>query len=560
MKMNHYKNRYLRLLILFLSVGSLSSCIEDKGNYDYQEINSVTIAGINDAATPYAVELGGILQITPELTFSQGESEDFKYEWHVMSDLSPYNSKGILSKERNLNVVVGGLITSSGTYNLMYCVTNLTTGVRYDHVFKLLVQDKTLTGYIMLCERGNDSFDLELISLFRDTLTQYHNALDLFDSELPRTGRKPLDLLCYGDQISPSMANTTTQKKYAVWVLTDKSTDRVRVENLEYDPSFNISGIALTFDPKYRPADGNLVAEKMFSIAAQPASSGRNYMLYGGNFYFYNFSPGTWYYSAPVNKNSLTDEPYKVAPYVAQLSTMLGGILFDETNNRFVIHMADVMGNSDRVLCTQRLVDAEGDYFQWENPNYRLVYMGNRNASNCFAVVKNVSTGGYELLQFASSAKVVEGSIVNDVSKLGRADFPAGFKAEEIKHFAYSYRTNVNTLPYLYCATDDKVYKVYTNTMAVTDVTDQVLPAGHKISKLKTSNIRFARTDLLVVASYDPNGTAGQNGQLAFYEVETATGDLKLAKHPITPTSSGYQIDMKWTGFGKIINVDYKNP
>lgn len=95
---------------------------------------------------------------------------------------------------------------------------------------------------------------------------------------------------------------------------------------------------------------------------------------------------------------------------------------------------------------------------------------------------------------------------------------------------------------------------------AFEDVTAQVLPAGHKISKMKSSSVRFDRSDLIVVASYNPDGTPGENGQLALYEVEDGTGNLKLAKHPIQPTGAGYQIDMKWTGFGKIINVDYKRP
>jgi hypothetical protein len=108
---------------------------------------------------------------------------------------------------------------------------------------------------------------------------------------------------------------------------------------------------------------------------------------------------------------------------------------------------------------------------------------------------------------------------------------------------------------------EDRVYRINTQAMdAFVDVTSQVLPAGHKISKMKSSSVRFDRNNLIVVASYDPNGTPGENGQLALYEVEDGTGNLILAKHPVQPTADGYQTDMKWTGFGKIINVDYKQP
>jgi hypothetical protein len=183
--------------------------------------------------------------------------------------------------------------------------------------------------------------------------------------------------------------------------------------------------------------------------------------------------------------------------------------------------------------------------------------MDNRTVSGSgYAVVKNVGTGRYELLQMSIALGVVGGTLESMASQQGKAEFPAGINLDDIKFYAYH-----TTLPYLYLATEDKVYRVNTTTMAaLEDITTQVLPAGHKISKLKSSAVRFSRTNLIVVASYSPNGQAGQNGQLAFYSVEDGTGNLILAKHPASPTASGYQIDMKWTGFGKIINVDYKQP
>ncbi|MDR0866142.1 MAG: hypothetical protein LBO74_14600, partial [Candidatus Symbiothrix sp.] len=226
------------------------------------------------------------------------------------------------------------------------------------------------------------------------------------------------------------------------------------------------------------------------------------------------------------------------------------------TNNRFEFHQASstqLAGNSNYVLRTTRLTG--GNYFNWQDPDYRLVYMDTRNGSTNrdlatgYAIVKNVVKGKYEFLQMSITSMAA-------ASQLGKAEFPEGLPLENIKHFAYHL-----TLPYLYCATEDKVYRINTLTMnTFEDITSQVLPAGHQISKMKSSSVRFDRNNLIVVASYDPNGAPGENGQLALYEVEDGTGNLILAKHPIEPTVDGYQIDMKWTGFGKIMNVDYKKP
>jgi hypothetical protein len=555
MKINNFKNETITGLIVFLFSITFTSCVEDTGNYNYKEINTISISGINGLDNPYRVGLGDSLIITPALTFLLGEDKDTcKYEWHLLKKAAPYESDGLISSERNLEIIAGGLIPSAGEYLLMYCVTNLSTGLRYDHVFKILVEDRMLNGYIMLCERENDSFDIDLISIYQDTLKQYHNVLEIYNSELPRLDRKPLDLLCYGDHMSPNL--TAGGRKYAVWILTDKSTDRVRVENFEYQPEYNIASISRIVS-KYLPAGKNIVADKLFSVSLHTSSSGKNYLYFNGNFFFYNFSPMGWLYTLPVNAPSITEEPYKVAPYL--YTTNSGAIMFDETHNRFEFHKAGTMeitnGSTASILRTFRL--SGSNYFDWQNPDYRLLYMSNRTATGQgYAIVKNAGTGKYELLQMSIALGIVGGTLESMASQQGKAEFPAGINLDDIRFYAYH-----TTLPYLYLATEDKVYRINTTTMAaLEDISSQVLPSGHKISKMKSSAIRFPRTALIMLASYDPNKPAGQNGQLAFYGVEDGTGDLQLAKHPASPTAAGYQIDMKWTGFGKIINVDYKQP
>jgi hypothetical protein len=542
-----FKNIVTKGMTLLFATFLLNACIKDIGNYNYFDINEIIISGINDSDHPYTVGLGEYLTITPELTFSLGESHDtYKYEWHVMESGLPYASKGILSTEKNLNAQIGELITSSGNYRMLYCITNLTTGVRYDHQFSVVVQDKMLTGYIMLCEKDNNNFDIDLISLYLDTLKQYHNVLDIYQSELPRTDNKPLDIICYGDYISPEIDVPSTEKRYAIWVLTEQGTYRVQASNFHYQPSYDIS--ALSIIPERLITTGKLVVEKLFSVSAHSNTSGKNYIYYNGNYYFYNWSPMGLLYYLPINAYSNLDAPYKTSPLIFNASA--GAILFNETNNRFEFHKAgstELTADAKNLFKTTRLTG--GDYFDWEDQNYKLVYLGNRIATSGYAIVKNTASGKYEFLQMAISTLAV-------ASQSGKSEFPAGVDLESIKHFAYH-----NTLPYLYCATEDKVYRVHTSTMgSFEDVTSQVLPAGHKISKMKNTAWRFPRANLIMVATYDPNKSVGENGEMAFYNVTDGTGALTLAKHPAAPTADGYQIDMKWTGFGKIINVDYRQP
>jgi hypothetical protein len=538
----------LRVFPLCALLLSASACIEDKGSYSYHDVNSITISGINDENSAYLVAVGEYLNITPTLEFSLDEEHDtYRYEWHQMGENIPHPSVRLLSTERNLSLKIEGSMRYSRTYILMYCVTNLTTGVRYDHQFKVTVQNRIEKGYIVLHEQSDDSFDLDLIASYGDSLTHYAKLLNMFESTLPKTGRKPLDVLCYLDHTAPSPYYVGSKLSYSVWVLTDKSTDRIKAEDFSYAEDFNISKLSLM--PASLLGETELVAQKM---VAGSTNLPRCYMYFNGCWFFFNQSPMLYFFEQPINVLSTSPPslPYAVAPYIITVSNNHGAILFDEAQRRFMVHITNSgdMFTSSKLFCSHPINSAE-TYFPWENPNYRLLYMGNRTVyEGGFAVVKDISTGSFHLLQM----RLNSGGVVD---QLGKSNFPSSFDAEAVKHFAYHPK-----LPYLYCATEDRIYRVLVSTvpMTVTDVTNQVLPAGHKVSLMKFLFMRAPRSGLLALATYDSSGAAGQNGALSFYAAEDGTGALSLAKHPVEPANDGYQIDMKWQGFGKIVGLDYK--
>lgn len=74
------KIKYILAILVFI-VGALSSCYEDKGNYDYQVMNDITITLPLPEGNNVFV-LGEVINIQPELVFSQGiESESLEYSW-----------------------------------------------------------------------------------------------------------------------------------------------------------------------------------------------------------------------------------------------------------------------------------------------------------------------------------------------------------------------------------------------------------------------------------------------------------------------------------------------
>lgn len=95
-----------------------TSCYEDKGNYDYQVLNELTI-NLPLETTDYV--LGDVLKITPELTFLLGEkTSDLSYSWTF---------EGV---EISTEPVLNWTVNLEGKYkNLRLAVKDEATGVTY---------------------------------------------------------------------------------------------------------------------------------------------------------------------------------------------------------------------------------------------------------------------------------------------------------------------------------------------------------------------------------------------------------------------------------------------
>ena len=557
-------------IVIILTLFAAVSCIKDTGNYDYRDINGLVIdprTGIKGISGRYNVPLGERLMITPELEFTIGEEYgEQRFEWHVLDGSN--RSRGVISRERNLDYIVGAPYTSrQATYQMLYCVY-VKAGdkeVRYDQQFTLIVQDKMMVGFIMICET-EDNFDIELISLYQDTLTQYHNVLDFFQSELPREGITPWDVVCYPDAYSPMVNRPSDDKGFAIWILTDKGTERLRVEDYEWREEYDIRGISMILD-KYLGADQKFIATKM-----NPQIYSANYSNWicdtEGNWFWYNITGRANFPVHPVNRHQTSDAPYKAAPFMFGRPDH-AAILFNEDENQFEIQNADATTGYE-IMYSKPLVGTET--FDWQNPNYRLIYMGNRTREGQgFAIVKNVSNDRYEFLSWNNTSKL-------SINKQLRKDFPFDNSKRLEDFLAFVYQPDMT---WLYWATEDEIWRIDVNAMdGWVNITNEVKPEGHKITVFKTTAClhrvsgrrdKFPlplnmNAEQLLICSYDVFAPRGTGGQFAVYNVNRANGRLSLAEHPafwyddeLPLPPNHYLIDMKWTGFGKVIGLDYKN-
>ena len=112
------------LLLCFVAC-LLASCLEDKGNDLYIELNDVTIGKIRDTT----VEQFTRLKIEPEITTRSGEfkAEDYTYLWYMYTTygMSSLTSADTLSLEKNLDTEITCI---PGDYSLVFKVMDKETG------------------------------------------------------------------------------------------------------------------------------------------------------------------------------------------------------------------------------------------------------------------------------------------------------------------------------------------------------------------------------------------------------------------------------------------------
>ena len=133
----------MKILNVIISIiGSsliFAACADDEGNYDYRQLNTVKIGGLEKK---YTVDQYDTLRIDEvKLDFAIEENADLAYEWVLR--------KRVISTERNCK---GYITESPGLYDAWLCVTDLTNDLKYYQEFEVEVETAYSTGLYVLSE------------------------------------------------------------------------------------------------------------------------------------------------------------------------------------------------------------------------------------------------------------------------------------------------------------------------------------------------------------------------------------------------------------------------
>lgn len=153
--------KQLYLISLVLTVMGFSSCYDDKGNYDYHELEVVSIdTTATGIQTEYAIMRYDTLQLEPKIYFEGELVTDAKnfpldYEWTIFSATTGLGSNmvvDVIGTERKLNAVI---TRTGGNYYVQLVVTNRNDGIKQFWRIPVAVSEVFDGGWMVFYERSD---------------------------------------------------------------------------------------------------------------------------------------------------------------------------------------------------------------------------------------------------------------------------------------------------------------------------------------------------------------------------------------------------------------------
>ena len=157
-----------------------TSCHQDKGNYDFPGINTMSVAGLERS---YKVLLREVITPipTPVLAFKYGRPEDLSYEWRV--------NHQIVSEHATLDEPIAIPI---GNYPASLTVIDNKTSFKYFHDFEVEVISPYSYGLSVLSELPDGKSTLSFQTRNGSTIVEVWRQ-NVFESENPTWGNLGTD-------------------------------------------------------------------------------------------------------------------------------------------------------------------------------------------------------------------------------------------------------------------------------------------------------------------------------------------------------------------------------
>jgi hypothetical protein len=517
------------LLLWALSLLVLS-CSEDKGHYNYKEINEVTISGL--ASTYNVLYRTDTLRITPQITFTDddGDSDRYEYIWEVgRPRFTSEVPLAVLGHERDLNYFVE---LPAGEYMLYMGVTDKETGVRWTSTAssRINVRLPLSRGLLIIGEDDEGYADVNMIAMLTDTVVV--KGL-LRNNGLPSM-RNPRQIMFSGEYyLATSILNQWTE----LWVMTGDGAYYLDLNTLQGNPENNFQKWVFTvFDtPNLLPV---YFHAKTIWWQHGWLMSGIQMVCNDGD-YVFRYATSQGGYGDPINRmNATTTSLVKVFPYpfisILTSESNSNDIYYDRDSHRFLFTLAAGGYHFDV------LTDNPTDPFPWQQPAGREMVYGENTANitgnargNSFALMKE-NTGKWYIYMFGVAGNNTSRNLTSP-AKYNNYEIEPGTlpRIDEAKLFAFASR---RTLMFYAVGSTLYAYDYSAKVVYQQNLGDEITMIEFNIWPRDYSDF--------YVATYNPV----TKGKLQRYILGVGPNSLDLRAH----TS-------KWDGLVKIVDIDWRN-
>ncbi|WP_164972811.1 PKD-like family lipoprotein [Lacibacter luteus] len=147
-----------QLFTILLTAVVVTGCYKDKGNYDYKELNKVTIEA--DVTGAVSVLLQDTLTINTTITETIPSTGGYDYEWVLYQNIGAPITRWALATTKNLKAQI---TQTPGTYKLDYFMKDKASGISYLKSFTINIVGKFNEGWLVIEEEGG-ACDLSMIA------------------------------------------------------------------------------------------------------------------------------------------------------------------------------------------------------------------------------------------------------------------------------------------------------------------------------------------------------------------------------------------------------------
>lgn len=184
--------------VFIFSTTILLSCYDDKGNYDYHELEEIHIDTVGtDVQAKYAIMRGDTLRIAPNIYF-EGElvtdesAVPLDYMWTIYSAIAGSGADQVIDTIGCHAMLNTAITRKGGSYQVRLAVTNRNDGIRYFFSTEVTVSEIFDGGWMVFYERADMPGYSDLALIYNEWVKSNSKTNRIYDNLYSRNNGEPL--------------------------------------------------------------------------------------------------------------------------------------------------------------------------------------------------------------------------------------------------------------------------------------------------------------------------------------------------------------------------------